>query len=88
MLEGSVRKAGNTLRVTAQLIRADTGVHLWSESYDRSVKDLFKVQDEIAAILVHALRATLLAHAPRAERDAASIDAYSEADARQSGLSA
>jgi adenylate cyclase len=47
VLEGSVRKAGGTIRVTAQLIRADNGYHIWSKTYDRDVKDIFKVQDEI-----------------------------------------
>jgi TolB-like protein len=44
VLEGSVRKSGKTLRVTAQLIRADNGYHLWSETYDRQLDDVFKVQ--------------------------------------------
>src|SRR5208282_2365695 len=60
VLEGSVRKSGSTLRVTARLIRADNGYHLWSKSYDRDVKDLFQVQDEIAAAVVDALKAKLL----------------------------
>jgi TolB-like protein len=60
VLEGSVRKAGNTIRVTAQLIRADNGYHLWSKTYDQDVKDIFKVQDEIAAAVVAALKAQLL----------------------------
>ena len=60
VLEGSVRKAGNTMRVTAQLIRADNGYHLWAHTYDRDVKDVFKVQDEIAAAVVEALKAKLL----------------------------
>jgi TolB-like protein len=60
VLEGSVRKAGNTMRVTAQLIRADNGYHLWSKTYDEDVKDIFKVQDEIAAAVVAALKAQLL----------------------------
>ena len=60
VLEGSVRKAGDTIRVTAQLIRADDGYHLWSKTYDRDVKDIFKVQDEIAAAVVEALKAKLL----------------------------
>ena len=63
VLEGSVRKSGNTLRVTAQLIRADNGYHLWSETYDRSAQDIFKVQDEIAARVVDALKVTLPAAA-------------------------
>jgi TolB-like protein/tetratricopeptide (TPR) repeat protein len=60
VMEGSVRKAGNTIRVTAQLIRASDGVHLWSETYDRDLKDVFKVQDEIAQGVVRKLRLTLL----------------------------
>ena len=60
VLEGSVRKAGNTIRVTAQLIRADNGYHLWSKAYDRDIKDIFKVQDEIAGAVVTALKAKLL----------------------------
>jgi adenylate cyclase len=59
VLEGSVRKAGNTVRVTAQLVRADSGYHLWSENYDRDVRDIFKVQDDIAAAVVDALKAKL-----------------------------
>ena len=61
VLEGSVRRAGNTVRVTAQLIRTDDGVHLWSQSYDRDVKDIFQVQDEIAAAVVGSLKLKLLA---------------------------
>jgi TolB-like protein/Tfp pilus assembly protein PilF len=60
VLEGSVRKAGHTIRITARLIRADNGYHLWSKTYDRNVKDIFKVQDEIAGIVVEALKAKLL----------------------------
>ena len=59
VLEGSVRKAGNTIRVTAQLIRADNGYHLWSQTYDRDLKDVFKVQDEIAGRVVEELKVTL-----------------------------
>jgi TolB-like protein len=61
VLEGSVRKSGDHLRVTAQLIRADNGYHLWSETYDRQLDDVFKVQDEIAGAVVSALKVTLLA---------------------------
>jgi TolB-like protein/DNA-binding winged helix-turn-helix (wHTH) protein len=60
VLEGSVRKSGNTLRVTAQLIRVDNGYHLWSETYDRKLDDIFKVQDEIADAVVAALKVNLL----------------------------
>jgi serine/threonine protein kinase/Flp pilus assembly protein TadD len=61
VLEGSVRRAGNTVRVTAQLIRTDDGGHLWSQSYDRDVKDIFQVQDDIAAAVVASLKLKLLA---------------------------
>jgi serine/threonine protein kinase/TolB-like protein/Tfp pilus assembly protein PilF len=60
VLEGSVRRAGNRVRVSAQLIRADSGLHLWSETYERDVKDIFRVQDEIAAAVVAALKLKLL----------------------------
>jgi TolB-like protein/Flp pilus assembly protein TadD len=66
VLEGSVRKSGNKLRITAQLIRVDNGYHLWSETYDRELDDIFKIQDEIAAAVVAALKVTLLgSRAPR-----------------------
>ena len=60
ILEGSVRKAGNRLRVTAQLIRADTNDHLWSDTFERELNDVFKVQDEIAGAVVAALKIHLL----------------------------
>jgi serine/threonine-protein kinase len=60
VLEGSVRKSGNTLRVTAQLIRASDSTHLWSQTYDRELTDVFKLQDEIAAAVVEALKVKLL----------------------------
>src|SRR3984893_2379711 len=60
VLEGSVRKSGDRLRVTAQLARADSGYHLWSETYDRRLDDVFKVQDDIAAAVVKALKVSLL----------------------------
>jgi TolB-like protein/Flp pilus assembly protein TadD len=60
VLEGSVRKSGNTLRITAQLIRASDSSHLWSQTYDRQLTDVFKVQDEIAAAVVDALKVQLL----------------------------
>ncbi|MEJ8569570.1 tetratricopeptide repeat protein [Elongatibacter sediminis] len=59
VLEGSVRKAGTQLRITAQLIRADTGYHLWSETYDRELDDVFAIQDEISAAIGEALRVEL-----------------------------
>jgi TolB-like protein/cytochrome c-type biogenesis protein CcmH/NrfG len=67
VLEGSVRKSGNKLRITAQLIRVDNGYHLWSETYNRQVDDIFKVQDEIAGAVVKALKVSLLeGETPRA----------------------
>ena len=59
VLEGSVRKAGNRLRVTAQLINVEDGFHLWSERYDREMADIFAIQDEITAAIVDRLRVTL-----------------------------
>jgi TolB-like protein/Flp pilus assembly protein TadD len=59
VLEGSVRKAGNKLRVTAQLVSAADGYHLWSERYDRQLEDVFAIQDEIAENIVRALRVML-----------------------------
>jgi TolB-like protein/tetratricopeptide (TPR) repeat protein len=59
VLEGSVRKSGKTLRVTAQLIRVNNGFHVWSETYDRQLDDIFKVQDEIANSVVLALVGSL-----------------------------
>ena len=64
ILEGSVRKAGNKVRITAQLIRADTGYHLWSDTWDRTLDDIFDVQDEIAGVVVEELKLTLLKPAP------------------------
>jgi adenylate cyclase len=65
VLEGSVRKSGNHIRITAQLIDAASGYHLWSETYDRTLDDIFEVQDEIAAAVVDALRLSLLGDEPR-----------------------
>jgi len=59
VLEGSVRKSGNTVRVTVQLIRVDTGYHIWSKTFDRDLKDIFEVQDDVAAAVVGALKARL-----------------------------
>ncbi len=67
VLEGSVRKAGNQLRITAQLIKADDGFHLWSETYDRSLDNIFAIQDEISAAVVDALKIELLGAAPKAK---------------------
>ncbi len=66
VLEGSVRKSGNRVRITAQLIRADNGFHLYSETFDRTLDDVFGIQDEISAAVVEALKIQLLGAAPKA----------------------
>ena len=60
VLEGSVQKAGNRVRITAQLIRAEDGFHVWSQNYDRNLDDIFAIQDEIAKDVAGALDASLL----------------------------
>ncbi|MDH3745876.1 MAG: protein kinase [Acidobacteriota bacterium] len=60
ILEGSVRKAGEQVRITAQLVNVADGFHLWSQSYDRTLEDIFAVQDDIAASVAEALQVTLL----------------------------
>ena len=64
VLEGSVRKTGNQVRITAQLIEARTDTHLWSETYERTLDDIFATQDEIAAKVVQQLKLRLLGDAP------------------------
>lgn len=66
VLEGSVRKSGDDIRITAQLIKAADGYHLWSETWDRKLTDVFAIQDEIAAAVVEVLKVTLLGEAPHA----------------------
>jgi serine/threonine-protein kinase len=73
VLEGSVRRAGPRIRVTAQLIQAGDGTHLWSQRYDRELVDIFEVQDEIAAAIAGALKLKL---APAPERRMPSLPAY------------
>jgi tetratricopeptide (TPR) repeat protein len=65
VLEGSVRKSGDQLRITAQLIRASEGYHLWSETYDRKMDNIFKIQDEIAGEVVKELKVKLLGAVPK-----------------------
>ncbi|MGB5721473.1 MAG: tetratricopeptide repeat protein [Woeseiaceae bacterium] len=80
VLEGSVRKSGARLRITAQLVDAENGYHLWSQTYDRDLTDIFAVQDEIASNVVSALKVTLLGEQPvTADRGTKNIDAYNEA---------
>ena len=66
VLEGSVRKAGDQVRITAQLIHAADGFHMWSETYDRKLDDIFKIQDEVAGKVVKELKVSLLEPKPKA----------------------
>jgi TolB-like protein/Tfp pilus assembly protein PilF len=75
VLEGSVRRSGSAVRITAHLVRTDSGYDVWSQSYDRDMKDIFQVQDEIAAAVVRALKATLLASTAPSDRTT-NVDAY------------
>ena len=61
MLEGSVRKAGQRVRITAQLIDGSTGSHVWAERYDRDLNDIFSLQDEISQAIVAAHEAQAVA---------------------------
>ena len=74
VLEGSVRKAGERLRITAQLVNVDDGYRLWSNRYDRDLKDVFAIQDEIAENIVEALRVTLSPKERRAIQAVATRD--------------
>jgi serine/threonine-protein kinase len=76
IVEGSVRKAGSRIRVTAQLIHASDGSHLWSKRYDRELADVFAVQDEIAAAIAEALRVTIVPQLAESRRRASSVEAY------------
>jgi TolB-like protein len=76
VLEGSVRKSGDRLRVTAQLIGAQNGSHLWSDTYDENVGDVLKVQDRIAAGFVRALQVTVGADELRSRPSLKSPEAY------------
>src|SRR6202041_1997904 len=60
VLEGSVRRSANTVRITAQLVNGVTGFHIWSQTYDRNLGDVLKLQTEIATAVASALKVTLL----------------------------
>jgi TolB-like protein len=83
LLEGSVRKAGEQLRITAQLVKAADGFHLWSQTYDRSVRDVFAVQEDIARSVADALQIALgvgdLASLPGMTRNVEAYEAWMEA---------
>jgi len=78
VLEGSVRKAGNKVRVTAQLIAAEDGFHVWSSNYDRELTDIFAIQDEIASAIASRLRLSLVDSQGKAVNptSTSSIEAY------------
>lgn len=79
VLEGSVRKAGNRVRITAQLINAADGYHIWSENYDRNLTDIFEVQDEISSIIANKLRENLTAaeqHEQLVKAPTKNVEAY------------
>jgi len=77
VLEGSVRRAGKRVRITAQLIDATDGYHMWSEKYDREIEDVFAVQDEIATAIAAKMKTALkVGAAAKAQRATASIEAY------------
>ena len=59
LIDGSVRKAGNRVRITAQLIKADDGIGLWTDNYDRELTDVFAIQEDIATAIAGALRVPL-----------------------------
>jgi serine/threonine protein kinase/TolB-like protein/Flp pilus assembly protein TadD len=79
VLEGGVRKSGDTIRVSVQLVRADSGYQVWSDTYERNVRDIFKVQDEVSAAVVDAFKLRLNSPAPQlAERRTANPEAYDQ----------
>ncbi len=76
VVEGSVRKAGNKVRITAQLIKAEDGFHVWSETYDRELKDIFAVQDEIAKNILAVVKGSLLGETELPHLTTTKIEAY------------
>jgi serine/threonine protein kinase len=76
ILEGSVRKAGSRLRVTAQLVKASDGYHLWSDRFDREMTDVFAIQDEISQAIVEKLRVRLTEGRPLVKRHTENVEAY------------
>jgi len=91
VLEGSVRKSGNQVCITAQLVKADDGYHLWSETYDRDLDNIFAIEDEIAAAVVKELKLKLLGAVPAAkETDPKAYGLYLQAGqfGRQNSLEA
>ena len=78
LLEGSVRKSGNKIRITTQLIKVDDGTHLWSETFDKEMNDIFKVQDQISSSVSGALRLTILSSDKPLHQTNINTDAYND----------
>jgi serine/threonine-protein kinase len=78
VLEGSVRKVGNRIRITAQLVSVDNGYHLWNETYDRQLEDVFAVQDEISRAIVEALKLRLVGDAAQVVPATKDLEAYTQ----------
>jgi eukaryotic-like serine/threonine-protein kinase len=76
ILEGSVRKIGSKIRITAQLVNVETGYHLWSENYNRQLEDVFEIQEEIARAIVEALKLRLTSDSEQLVVPAKNLDAY------------
>ena len=76
VLEGSVRKVGNRIRITAQLVNVENGYHLWSETYDRQLEDVFAIQDEISRAIVEALRLRLASDTGQLVVPTKNLEAY------------
>jgi TolB-like protein len=79
VLEGSVRRSGERLRITAQLIKVDDGYHIWSETYDRQMADIFDIQDEVSQAITDALKLHLSATAERPTENSEAYALYLEA---------
>jgi TolB-like protein len=79
VLEGSVRRSGDRLRVTAQLVKVDDGFHIWSETYDRRMADIFDIQDDVASAIIRELQIHLAPQAARPTPNAAAYALYLEA---------
>ena len=86
VLEGSVRRSGDRLRITAQLVNVEDGFHLWSETYDRQMADIFDIQDDVAGSIANALRLRLAPHTDRPTMDPDAYALYLRAVAMSSNV--
>jgi TolB-like protein/DNA-binding winged helix-turn-helix (wHTH) protein/Tfp pilus assembly protein PilF len=76
LLEGTIRKSGNTVSITARLVRADNGYQVWSETFERPLTDVFKIQNEIAGAVVQVLKVSILNHYVPEAAPTTSVEAY------------